>query len=124
VRELQNLIERAVILSEKGVLANPFSTLDAKPAGANSTHPNFAVLHSAEEGTFRDSQRTVILRALDASGWMVGGPRGAAARLGLKRTTLISKMKKLGISRPVLQVHVAGLNQNHAPHRWWQPAVD
>jgi len=124
VRELQNLIERSVILSEKGVLANPFSTLDAKPAGAYPTHTNFAVLHSAEEGTFRDSQRTVILRALDASGWMVGGPRGAAARLGLKRTTLISKMKKLGISRPLQQVDVAELIGNHEPHRSWQPAVD
>jgi transcriptional regulator with GAF, ATPase, and Fis domain len=124
VRELQNLIERAVILSDKGVLANPFSTLDAKSAGANPTHTNFAVLHSAEAGTFRDSQRTVILRALDASGWMVGGPRGAAARLGLKRTTLISKMKKLAISRPLQQMVVAELNGNHEPHRSWQPAVD
>jgi formate hydrogenlyase transcriptional activator len=100
VRELQNLIERAVILSEKGVLANPFSTLDANLLGANP-HPNFVVLRSAQESTFWDSQRAVILRALDASDWIVGGLRGAAARLGLKRTTLISKMKKLGISRPV-----------------------
>ena len=124
VRELQNLIERAVILSDQGVLANPFSTLDPKPAGANSTHTNFVVLHSGEEGTFWDSQRTVILRALDASSWMVGGPRGAAARLGLKRTTLISKMKKLGISRPLQQVNVAGLNRNHEPDRSWPPTVD
>jgi formate hydrogenlyase transcriptional activator len=124
VREVQNLIERAVILSEKGVLANPFSTLDAKPAGANPTHTNFAVLHSAEEGTFRDSQRTVILRALDASGWMVGGPRGAAARLGLKRTTLISKMRKLGISRPVRQHDIGRLTENRESEQWWQPTVE
>jgi transcriptional regulator with GAF, ATPase, and Fis domain len=124
VRELQNLIERAVILSEKGVLGNPFSTLDANVLGENPTNPNFVVLHSAQEDTFWNSQRAVILRALHASGWMVGGPRGAAARLGLKRTTLISKMKKLGISRPVRPVEVAGLNRNHEPDLSWQPAVD
>ena len=111
VRELQNLIERAVILSEKGVLANPFATLDANLLGENPTNRSFIVLRSAEGGTFWDSQRAVILRALDASGWIVGGLQGAAARLGLKRTTLISKMRKLGISRPVRQAEVAGLNQ-------------
>src|SRR6185437_10297939 len=50
--------------------------------------------------TFRDSQRALILQALDATGWVIGGGSGSAARLGLKRTTLISKMKKFGISRP------------------------
>jgi regulatory Fis family protein len=50
---------------------------------------------------FRDSQRALILQTLQATGWMIGGPAGAAAQLGLKRTTLIAKMKKLGISRPV-----------------------
>jgi formate hydrogenlyase transcriptional activator len=124
VRELQNLIERAVILSEKGVLENPFSTLDTNPAGTNLTNTNLVVLASAQEGTFWDSQRALILRVLHASGWRVAGPRGAAARLGLKRTTLISKMKKLGISRPVRQVEVAGLNQNLEPDRPWQPATD
>lgn len=102
VRELQNLIERAVILSEDGVLANSFSTLDMNQVGADRTNTNFAVLPSRGEGTFRDSQRAVILRALHACGWIVAGPRGAATRLGLKRTTLISKMKKLGISRPAI----------------------
>ena len=115
VRELQNLVERAVILSDKGVFVNPFCTLDVNPAGANPTNTNFVVLPSAEEGTFRDSQRAIILRALDASGGIVGGLRGAAARLGLKRTTLISKMKKLGISRRVRQVEVAGPDQNREP---------
>jgi formate hydrogenlyase transcriptional activator len=122
VRELQNLIERAVILSEKGVLANPFCTLDANLLGENPSNPNFVVLHCAQESTFWDSQRAVILRALDASGWIVGGIGGAAARLGLKRTTLISKMKKHGISRPVRQVEVAGLNlEQDIP---WQPVAD
>ncbi len=49
-------------------------------------------------GTFVDSQRALILRALEASRGTIGGPQGAAARLGLKRTTLVSKMKKLGIN--------------------------
>jgi len=93
VRELQNLIERAVIRSDNGLLANPFATLDANLVGANPANTNLAALPSVQEGTFWESQRAVILRALDASGWIVGGLRGAAARLGLKRTTLISKMK-------------------------------
>jgi formate hydrogenlyase transcriptional activator len=101
VRELQNLIERAVISSNNGVLANPFLTLGANPAGANPTNTNLVLLPSATEGTFVDSQRALILQALHAAGGIVGGPRGAAAKLGLKRTTLISKMKKLGISPPV-----------------------
>jgi signal transduction histidine kinase/ligand-binding sensor domain-containing protein len=50
--------------------------------------------------TFTDSQRALILRALESTGWVIGGPHGAAARLGLKRTTLITKMRKFGISRP------------------------
>ena len=93
VRELQNLIERAVIRSDNGVLANPLPTLEANLPNANLAGPT---------GTFRDSQRALILHALHAAGWTVGGPKGAAARLGLKRTTLISKMKKLGISRPAI----------------------
>ena len=124
VREVQNLIERAVILSEKGVLANPFSTVDGNLLGEKPANANFVVLRSTQEDTFWDSQRAVILRALDASGWIVGGLRGAAARLGLKRTTLISKMKKLGISRPVWRVEVAGLDQNREPDEPWRPAAD
>jgi formate hydrogenlyase transcriptional activator len=124
VRELQNLIERAVILSERGVLANPFSTLDANLLGENPTNANFIVLRSAQESTFWDSQRGVILRALDASGWVVGGLRGAAARLGLKRTTLISKMRKLGISRPVRKHDIGRLTENRASEQWWQPTVE
>jgi transcriptional regulator with GAF, ATPase, and Fis domain len=124
VRELQNLIERAVILSDDGVLANPLPTLAPNLVGANPTTVDFVALPSAQEGTFWDSQRALILQVLHASGWRVGGPRGAAVRLGLKRTTLISKMKKLGISRPVQQVEVAGLNQNLEPDRPWQPAAD
>jgi transcriptional regulator with GAF, ATPase, and Fis domain len=88
VRELQNLIERAVILSEDGVLANPLPRI-------RSEAPTLSGL-----GALKDITRALILQALEAAGWQVGGPGGAAVKLGLNRTTLISKMKKLGISRP------------------------
>jgi transcriptional regulator with GAF, ATPase, and Fis domain len=92
VRELQNLIERAVIRADNGVLPNPL------PISENNPMP------MARTGTaFNDSQREVILAALRKTGWVIGGPRGAATRLGLKRTTLITKMNKLGISRPMQQ---------------------
>src|ERR1700746_1462025 len=90
VRELQNLIERAVIRSNDGVLPNPLPAVESKQ-----------VTVFPQQGTLTDSTRASILQALRASGWVVAGPDGAAARLGLKRTTLIAKMKKLGISRPV-----------------------
>jgi len=105
VRELQNLVERAVIQSDNGVLANPLPPLDSSLISANDVTVDSVVLPSVQEGTLRDSQRALILKALHASGWIKGGPRGAAARLGLKRTTLIAKMKKLGISRRVTPDH-------------------
>jgi transcriptional regulator with GAF, ATPase, and Fis domain len=89
IRELQNLIERAVILSKNGVLPNPLPT-----TGIQSV-----VAHSAAT-TLKESERALILRTLERVRWVVGGPKGAAATLGLKRTTLIHKMQKLGISRP------------------------
>jgi len=89
IRELQNLIERAVILSNDGVLPNPLPASQTR---------SVAVAPAAT--TLKDTERTLILHALDSLGWVIGGPKGAAARLGLKRTTLIHKMKKLGISRP------------------------
>ena len=90
VRELQNLIERAVIRSDEGVLPNPLPR-SKKEDGDATTLSN---------GTFMDSQRALILQALEAAGGVIGGPLGAAVRLGLKRTTLVSKMKKLGIYQP------------------------
>ena len=89
VRELQNLIERAVIRSDDEVLANPL---------ASSRKENFDTA-IVLKGTFVDSQRALILQALEASGGTIGGPQGAAARLGLKRTTLIAKMKRLRINQ-------------------------
>jgi len=91
IRELQNLIERAVILSNNGVLPNPL------PATGTQ-----AVIVSHAAPTLRDSERALILHTLERVGWVIGGPKGAAAKLGLKRTTLIHKMQKLGISRPSL----------------------
>ena len=92
IRELQNLIERAVILSDDGVLPNPLP-----PVGSQDlTVPRTAT-------TLRDSERAVILQTLERVGWVIGGPKGAATKLGLKRTTLIHKMQKLGISRPRMQ---------------------
>jgi DNA-binding NtrC family response regulator len=92
IRELQNLIERAVILSNEGVLPNPLLTVLA--AGTKKVTP------SPLPTTLRESERTLILHTLETVGWLVGGANGAAAKLGLKRTTLINKMKKLGITRP------------------------
>ena len=92
IRELQNLIERAVILSNFGVLPNPL------PAAPSEN----AIIFPAVT-TLRDSERALILNTLEAVGWVIGGPRGAATKLGLKRTTLICKMHRLGISRPFLQ---------------------
>ena len=92
IRELQNMIERAVILSNDGVLPNPLPEAEAQDA-----------IMPPATTTLKDSERTLILRTLESVGWVIGGPKGAAAKLGLKRTTLIHKMQKLGISRPALQ---------------------
>ena len=90
IRELQNLVERAVILSNDGVLPNP---LPAKEYGKVAM-PDAPV-------TLKEIERDLILRTLEDHQWMVGGSDGAAAKLGLKRTTLIAKMQKFGISRPM-----------------------
>jgi formate hydrogenlyase transcriptional activator len=88
VRELQNVIERAVILAHDGVLRPVLPTwqqpLQRSPAGSS---------------TLADVQRDYILRVLRDTSWVVGGPHGAAVRLGLKRTTLLTRMERLGIAR-------------------------
>ena len=89
VRELQNVIERAVILSNDGLLPNLL-----RPTRVDS------VVAFPASRTLRESERLLILGTLEATGWLVGGPYGAAARLGMKRTTLIARMKKHGILRP------------------------
>jgi len=112
VRELQNLIERAVIRSTDGLLPNPLPISDINPLPV-----------APAPGTLSDSTRALILRTLQEAGWVVGGPRGAAARLGLKRTTLITKMKKLGISRPARQNDSDGPDHSGENEEWWQPAT-
>jgi formate hydrogenlyase transcriptional activator len=85
VRELQNFIERAVIISENEVLRLP------------PFEPKRSTFSSDRGNTLTEVERDHILRVLDETGWVLGGPAGAAQHLGLKRTTLISKMKRLGI---------------------------
>lgn len=117
VRELQNLVERAVIRSNDGVLPNPLPL----PAN-NPVFPVTRPIPIPSQCTLIDSTRTVILEALGATDWVIGGSSGAAARLGLKRTTLIAKMKKLGISRPANQGHISHLYENYPSQRAWQTA--
>jgi formate hydrogenlyase transcriptional activator len=88
VRELENFIERSVILTEGAVLRSPLAELRPAPADAG-----------AETATLEAAEREYILRVLRESGGLISGPRGAASKLGLKRTTLQSKMRKLSIQR-------------------------
>jgi formate hydrogenlyase transcriptional activator len=92
IRELQNVIERAVILSPGSSLQVPLG--DLQLAAAHAAAP------TGEAVTLADAEREHIVGALRETGWVVGGPKGAAARLGMKRSMLYWKMKKLGISRP------------------------
>jgi formate hydrogenlyase transcriptional activator len=89
VRELENFIERAVILSSGSNLFVPLAELK---------RPNHAANGSV--ATLEEAEREHILKALRDTNWVIGGAAGAAARLGMKRTTLQSKMQKLGIARP------------------------
>ncbi|HEY2584668.1 MAG TPA: sigma 54-interacting transcriptional regulator [Tepidisphaeraceae bacterium] len=93
VRELQNVIERAVILARGPALQVP-------PADLQSAAAPAAAAGNGASVTLADAEREHILGALRDTGWVLGGPRGAAARLGMKRSTLHWKMQKLGISRP------------------------
>jgi transcriptional regulator with GAF, ATPase, and Fis domain len=95
IRELQNVIERMVILSDDGVLANPL----------RPTH-NAKVIGLPANTTLKDSERALIEAALEATGWVIGGPYGSAAKLGMKRTTLMARMKKHGILRPPVESNI------------------
>jgi formate hydrogenlyase transcriptional activator len=88
IRELQNFIERSVILSSGNVLQPPLSSLNA----ADATESQGAV-------TLEEAERDHICKILEQTRWVVSGPNGAAARLGIKRSTLYFRMQKLGISR-------------------------
>jgi formate hydrogenlyase transcriptional activator len=88
VRELEHFIERAVVLTQSSDLEISFSELkQSAPAAASNI------------STLEEAEREHILRALEESNWTVGGPNGAAARLGMKRTTLQSRIQKLGLER-------------------------
>jgi formate hydrogenlyase transcriptional activator len=121
VRELQNLIERAVIRSNNGVLPNPLPTSDrnavTNPLLVSGKNP---LIVTPSKATFDDSTRALILKTLQTARWIIGGPHGAAAQLGLKRTTLIAKMKKLGISRPVRKDEINPLTESRKSEQWWQ----
>jgi len=86
IRELQNFIERSVILTSGRELRAPIAEL---------TNPE---THDGVVRTLNDAHRALIIKTLRETNWVVGGPEGAAAKLGLKRTTLITKMRRLGIS--------------------------
>ena len=88
IRELQNFIERSVILSPGNVLCPPLASLRAA-----------AETESLEAVTLEDAERDHIRKILEQTRWVVAGPKGAAARLGIKRSTLYFRMQKLGISR-------------------------
>ena len=92
IRELQNFIEHAVILSHGHVLQIP-------------RLPSIPTMR-LEPVTLEEAERDHIVKALEESNWVVGGERGAAARLGVKRTTLIDKMRRCGISRQCARVNL------------------
>ena len=92
VRELENFIERAVILSRSTELQLPLVELKQRSK-------SFALASADGSGTLEHAEREHIMRVLSETKWIIGGPGGAAVRLGMKRTTLQSRMKKLGIAR-------------------------
>ena len=95
VRELQNFIERSVILSPGKVLRAPLSELKSYRIP----------LPGADICTLEEAEREHVLRALQESNWVIGGSNGAAARLGMKRTTLAYRIRKLGIPVPSRTMH-------------------
>ena len=109
VRELENLIERAVLLSPGQELRVPLGELKSTPVpvAASGVDPSsftsFPSLTSATSSisTLEEAERQHILRALKQTQWRIAGPKGAAVLLGMKRTTLQARMRKLRIRRPV-----------------------
>ena len=88
IRELQNFIERAVILTEGAALRVPLAELREGKS------------KSSQGATLKEVERKRVLQVLRDTDWILGGPTGAAARLGIPRTTLIYRMRRLGIERP------------------------
>ena len=100
VRELQNFVERAVILSPQSTLRAPTSELELFQSPKRTNGPM---------NGFAEMEREHILRALKESNWVIGGRNGAAERLGMKRTSLVYRMKKLRINRPALASRKRGV---------------
>jgi formate hydrogenlyase transcriptional activator len=106
IRELENLIERAVLLSPGKELRVPLSEIKSTSSVASEAASSFSSLTSSTSldssiSTLEEAERQHILRALKHTQWRVAGPKGAAALLGMKRTTLQARIRKLGIRRPV-----------------------
>jgi formate hydrogenlyase transcriptional activator len=101
IRELQNVIERSVILTSGPTLKLPIAELQSRPmpASTNKAPQPHSARRTPVRSILAEVDRNQIIRALEESGGRIGGPSGAAARLGLKRTTFITRMKKLGIHR-------------------------
>jgi formate hydrogenlyase transcriptional activator len=105
IRELENLIERAVLLSPGKELRVPLSELKPAMALSDPASPfaslSTAIPTSVSISTLEEAERQHILRALRQTEWRIAGPKGAATMLGMKRTTLQARMRKLGIRRPI-----------------------
>jgi formate hydrogenlyase transcriptional activator len=110
VRELQNFIERAVILSPGTTLRPPLDELTGTTEPSRSTEPV-----PGRTTTLEEAERAHILQALRETNGLIGGPKGAAARLGLKRTTLLSKMERLGIVRRRGETLNSGNGESSSP---------
>jgi formate hydrogenlyase transcriptional activator len=95
IRELQNFVERSVILSSGSVLRAPIAELRQMPARLET------VEDAQQDPTLREAERQHIMKVLDETGWVLGGRNGAARRLGVPRTTLIYMLRRLGIERPI-----------------------
>jgi formate hydrogenlyase transcriptional activator len=107
IRELQNVIERAVILSRGPALMVPLAEMErhTTPEPAREGAPVRSTRRRPVRSILADVDRDQIIRALEEADGRVGGPDGAASRLGLKRTTFITRMKKLGIEPNTLSAH-------------------
>ena len=106
VRELENLLERAVLLSPGKELRIPLSELKSNFSTSSGETAPASVVSSTSTvttpvGTLEEAERQHILRALRQTQWRIAGPRGAAILLGMKRTTLQARIRKLGIRRPI-----------------------
>jgi formate hydrogenlyase transcriptional activator len=100
IRELENFIERAVILSRGKELEVPLGELTQRPTSIPTTISAPSSDGKADgTATLQDTERDYIMRVLGETNWVIGGPAGAAVKLGMKRTTLQSRMRKLGVTR-------------------------